>query len=135
MDVFDAITRSRIMARVRNADTKPEIVVRALLHRLGFRFRLHRRDLPGRPDIVLPKHRTVVLVHGCFWHSHADCKKGTIPRTNRQFWTDKLSGNVARDRQTTQRLSHLGWRVVVIWECETRNPDRLMDRLTAELGE
>lgn len=111
--------RSWNMGRIRGKDTAPEMVVRSLLHRMGYRFRLHGRGLPGRPDIVLPKYRTVVFVHGCFWHRHRGCKNCTTPTNNRQFWVKKLEGNVARDSMKARALRGLGWRVVVVWECET----------------
>ncbi len=119
-DVHNPETRSRNMAAIRSVNTKPEMRVRSVLHAMGFRFRLHRKDLPGRPDIVLPKYRTVVFVHGCFWHCHR-CKYGSvIPATRADFWAAKRQGNVARDRAHRAALRKLGWRVVVLWECEVR---------------
>ena len=116
--------RSRVMASVRSVNTKPEIFVRSLLHRMGFRFRMHRRDLPGCPDICLPKYGSVIFVHGCFWHGHG-CPRGTLlPKTNADFWATKLAGNVARDARQLSQLSMQGWRVLVIWECELRNDER-----------
>lgn len=117
--MVDALTReqrSRAMSRIAGKDTAPELYVRRALHAAGFRFRLHRRDLPGSPDIVLPKHRTVVLVHGCFWHSH-DCPRGARPRSNTAFWTAKLDRNLERDRAVQACLEGLGWRVETIWGC------------------
>src|SRR5215210_2417244 len=111
------------MSRVRGADTKPEIRVRSFLHRLGYRFRLHRRDLPGRPDIVLARYGTVIFVHGCFWHQHPGCSKASLPETNRGEWTSKLARNVERDRENQGVLREAGWRVVTIWECELKNPE------------
>jgi DNA mismatch endonuclease (patch repair protein) len=128
--------RSWNMSRIRGKDTKPEMVVRSLLHRMGYRFRLHGKGLPGRPDIVLARHRIVVLVHGCFWHRHRGCKNCTTPTNNRKFWVKKLEGNAARDRLNRRALVRLGWRVVVIWECETANPkslDRVQKRLQKAL--
>lgn len=122
--------RSRNMRAVRGADTKPEIEVRRLLHRLGYRFRLRRADLPGKPDIVLPRHKTVVFVHGCFWHRH-DCKRATIPKTRTEFWTSKLSANAERDARVIHKLKTMGWRVAVIWECETKDIAKL-ERLLAD---
>ena len=104
------------MSRVRTRDTKPEVLVRSALHRAGFRFRLHRRDLPGKPDIVLPRFRTVVFVNGCFWHGH-HCSKGKRPRTNTEFWNRKIDANVERDAMVKRELERLGWNVVTIWEC------------------
>jgi len=113
--------RSAIMAAVRSRDTTPEKFVRSLLHRLGYRFRLHRKDLPGCPDIVLPRHRAVVFVHGCFWHAHR-CKAGDrLPATNTEFWRNKRNENVIRDRAAIGRLRRLGWRILVVWECETND--------------
>ena len=115
-DVFGPAKRSEIMAKVRTKNTKPEVRLRSYLHRLGFRFRLHRKDLPGKPDIVLPKYSTVVFVHGCFWHGH-DCRKGRLPTTNVEFWETKISKNQARDAQAVGKLKKLGWNVWTVWEC------------------
>ncbi len=118
----DRLTKARRswnMSRIRGKDTTPERVVRSALHRLGYRFRLHSRKLPGRPDIVLPRHRLAVFVHGCFWHRHRGCRNCTTPTNNRRFWVAKLEGNAARDRMHMRTLRKLGWRVVVVWECET----------------
>ena len=117
-----------MMSGIRGKDTKPEIVVRRFLHRMGFRFRLHRRDLPGRPDIVLPKYRTAVEVRGCFWHRHEGCLFAYTPKSNREFWETKLNGNRDRDRRNLRELTHLGWRVIEIWECELAD-DRLLQTL------
>ena len=114
--------RSWNMSRIRGKDTAPEKVVRSVLHRLGYRFRLHGKKLPGRPDIVLPKYKTVVFVHGCFWHRHRGCKNCTTPTHRRAWWLKKLEGNVARDKRQRHILRKLGWRVVVVWECETERP-------------
>lgn len=119
-DVVDVATRSRMMSGIRGKDTKPEMVVRRYLHQSGFRYRLHVRDLPGRPDIVLPKFNAVVDVRGCFWHQHAGCRYAATPKSNRSFWQDKLASNVRRDRTSEEALSALGWRVFVVWECEIR---------------
>ena len=105
------------MSKIRSADTKPELLVRRFLHSQGFRFRLHRRDLPGRPDIVLPKYKTVVLVQGCFWHAHS-CQQGRVPATRSAFWAQKFEANVARDQRNKAALRNLGWRVLEIWECQ-----------------
>jgi len=116
-DIYTAAKRSAIMSAVKSKNTKPERRVRSALHALGYRFRLHRKDLPGVPDIVLPKYRTVVFVHGCFWHQHPGCKKATLPQQNREFWAAKLSGNADRDLVVEHELATLGWHVLVIWEC------------------
>src|SRR2546426_11174564 len=130
----DRLTRERRswnMSRIRGKHTAPEKVVRSLLHRMGFRFRLHGKKLPGRPDIVLPKYRTVVFVHGCFWHRHRGCRNCTTPTNRRVWWLEKLNGNAARDRLHSRALRKLGWRVVVVWECQTERSgfrDRLARR-------
>ena len=137
MDTLTKEKRSWNMSRIRGKDTAPEVVVRSALHRLGYRFRLHGKRLPGRPDIVLPKHRVVVLVHGCFWHRHRGCKNCTTPTNNRAFWLRKLEGNVARDKVHARALRKLGWRVVVVWECETEGAGfaaSLRRRLAERLG-
>ncbi len=121
-DRVSAEQRSRNMARVRNKNTAPEMIVRKTLHRLGYRFRLHRRDLPGSPDIVLPRHHTAVFVHGCFWHGHPGCARAARPQTNEAFWNAKLDKNVRRDKEAQEKLSSQGWRVLVIWQCQTKNP-------------
>jgi DNA mismatch endonuclease, patch repair protein len=108
------------MGRVRGRDTAPELAVRRELHRRGFRFRLHRQDLPGKPDIVLPKYKTVVLVHGCFWHGHAGCSRSRRPTTNIAFWDRKLDGNISRDAAVRKELEDSGWRVIVVWQCRIR---------------
>lgn len=134
MDVFTPEKRSWVMSRITAKDTKPEMRIRSLLHMMGYRFRLHRRDLPGTPDIVLPKYRTVVFVHGCFWHQHKGCKNSSIPKTNTEFWQTKLDKNVERDTQNVCALKRLGWEVIEIWECETKDVDSLADRFTKELS-
>ena len=114
------------MSRIRNKDTKPELLVRSLLHRLGYRFRLHREDLPGKPDIVLPKHRAVVEVRGCFFHRHRNCRYAYTPKTRRAFWLRKFRDNVKRDRVNMMLLKRAGWTVVTVWECQTRTPASLL---------
>ncbi|UXU76276.1 very short patch repair endonuclease [Paracoccus sp. SMMA_5_TC] len=121
------------MARIRGKDTGPEIAVRKALHAAGFRFRLHRRDLPGTPDIVLPALRTAVFVHGCFWHRHEGCRNATVPGTRTGFWLAKFTANAERDAKNGAALEALGWKVVVIWECETHRADRLADVIRARL--
>ena len=117
-----------MMASIRGKNTKPEIIVRRFLHRVGFRFRLHRRDLPGRPDIVLPKYRTIVEVRGCFWHRHEGCPFAYMPKSNREFWKTKLNGNRERDRRNLRELARLGWRAIEVWECEL-GEDGILERL------
>lgn len=121
------------MSRVRGRDTKPEMIVRRMLHGMGYRFRLHRRDLPGSPDIVLPSRQIAIFVHGCFWHRHPGCRLASMPRTRTEFWEGKFARNVARDEADVLRLQELGWQVIVIWECETRDPRRLEQRLQDEI--
>jgi len=120
-DIVSPETRSRMMAGIRGRDTKPELAVRRYLDAQGFRYRLHARELPGRPDIVLPRHRAVVLVHGCFWHQHPECRFAYRPKSRAEFWAAKLEANTRRDRRDQSRLRELGWAVHVIWECELRD--------------
>jgi DNA mismatch endonuclease (patch repair protein) len=129
MDIVAPEQRSSLMSRIRGKDTGPEIKVRRLAHALGFRFRLHRRDLPGSPDLVFPSHRKVIFVHGCYWHRHEGCRYAYSPKSNTRFWQSKFEANVARDRRAASALEELGWNVLVIWECETRNADTLRVRL------
>lgn len=119
------------MSRIKGTNTKPEKVVRSFLHRQGYRFVLHRRDLPGSPDVVLPKHKTVVFVHGCFWHRHEGCKFAYTPKTRRDFWEEKFRTNVERDVANTKKLEDLGWKVAVIWECQTEDLVQLENRIDA----
>ncbi|WP_315761762.1 DNA mismatch endonuclease Vsr [Bradyrhizobium sp. SZCCHNS2005] len=123
--------RSANMARIGPRDTAPELAVRRALHRLGYRFRLHRADLPGKPDVVLPRHRTVFLIHGCFWHQHPGCRFAYMPKSRVEFWRRKFEGNVARDARVQKALEEGGWKVRVVWECETRDQgalNRLLQR-------
>lgn len=122
------------MSRIRGRDTKPELAVRSILHRLGYRFRLHRNDLPGRPDLVLPRFGMVIFVHGCFWHRHAGCKFAYTPKSRLHFWLSKFEENIARDRRSVLQLRKLGWKALVVWECELRDPDRLAKRLNNALS-
>ncbi|MGR3433819.1 MAG: very short patch repair endonuclease [Shimia sp.] len=125
---------SRRMSRVRKADTKPEVAVRRLAHRMGYRFRLHRRDLPGTPDVVFPRRRRVIQVHGCFWHQHPGCRHAGTPRSRLGYWGPKLARNVERDAETTAALEAAGWGVLVVWECETKDEESLRARLSGFLG-
>ena len=125
--------RSANMASVGARDTKPELVVRRLLHGLGYRYRLHRRDLPGTPDICFPSHKKVVFVHGCFWHRHEGCRRTTTPKTRVSFWRHKLDNNVVRDRANLTKLGERGWAVLVVWECETEDLETLAARLVCFL--
>jgi DNA mismatch endonuclease (patch repair protein) len=124
-DMFSTTARSKIMSRVKNRNTAPEVVVRRLLHRLGYRFRLHCANLPGHPDIVLPRHRKVIFVNGCFWHGHDGCRRASRPATNTDFWNRKLDANSRRDKETQQGLDALGWQTLIVWQCETRDEPRL----------
>ncbi len=132
-DTVDREKRSEIMSRVGSRDTKPELVVRRIAHGLGFRFRLHRKDLPGRPDIVFPRYRSVIFVHGCFWHRHPSCKYASSPKTRVEYWEDKFQSNVARDARNETLLRDLGWRVMVIWECETKDREAVAERISSYL--
>lgn len=133
-DVVGAATRSRMMSGIRAKDTKPELVVRRYLHRCGFRFRLHDRLLPGSPDIVLPKYLTVVEVRGCFWHCHKGCRYAARPKSNAAFWETKLRSNVERDARNAAAMEAVGWRVLVIWECEVGDESALECLATAIIG-
>ena len=126
-------SRSALMARIGGKDTAPELVVRRLLHSLGYRFRLHRRDLPGTPDIVFPSRRKAIFVNGCFWHAHG-CRIGRPPKSRLEFWRPKLDRNCARDIQNRKDLRSAGWGVLTVWQCQTRKPDRLCTRLLSFLG-
>ena len=121
MDNISPEHRSWNMSRIKSKDTIPERIVRSYLHYHGFRFRLHVKDLPGHPDIVLPKYKTVIEVRGCFWHRHPGCRQATTPSTNIDFWQEKFKRNVDRDRNTEKRLNELGWKLIVVWECELQN--------------
>ncbi|MFC1677999.1 very short patch repair endonuclease, partial [Planctomycetota bacterium] len=110
--------RSWNMSRIRSKDTKPEIIVRSMLHKMGYRFRLHRKDLPGKPDITLPKYKTVIFVHGCFWHGHKGCKRSNVPKTNQDYWILKIQKNIQRDKYQRKQLKRLGWHVLILWECQ-----------------
>ncbi|MGE3900043.1 MAG: very short patch repair endonuclease [Variibacter sp.] len=132
-DTVDHQRRSAIMARIGPRDTAPELAVRSMAHRMGFRYRLHRKDLPGRPDLVFAGQRLAVFVHGCFWHRHGGCANATMPKTRPEFWQNKLNGNVARDRRNCEQLERMGWRTLVIWECETEDTARLQSILSATL--
>lgn len=128
--------RSWNMSRIRSRDTGPERTLRSMLHRAGFRFRLHDRSLPGTPDIVMKKHRTVILVHGCYWHRHEGCKNATTPSTRTDFWQKKFGATVARDERNLDALTELGWNSIVVWECDLKKrPDEVMAEIRRRLGE
>lgn len=125
MDRLSREKRSWNMSRIRGRDTQPELVVRSMLHKMGYRFRLHSSLLPGKPDIVLPRYKTVIFVHGCFWHRHPGCKYAYHPKSRQEFWEKKFQQNIERHRVVNTKLETLSWHVVVIWECETIDPERL----------
>lgn len=132
-DVFTKAKRSEVMGRIKGKDTYPERAVRSMIHRMGYRFRLHRAGLPGKPDIVLPRYKAVILVHGCFWHRHRGCRFAYVPKRRKAFWVEKFDSNVARDRRVIKELGKLGWNVIVVWECELAFTERLADRLNIAL--
>jgi DNA mismatch endonuclease (patch repair protein) len=133
-DVFTAEKRSAVMARVKGRDTKPELMVRRMLWRLGARYRLDRKGLPGRPDIVMPGRKLAVFVHGCFWHGHTCARGARVPKANRDYWTAKIGRNRARDIESRAALEALGWRVEVVWECDLKDAEALERRLAALLA-
>ena len=120
--------RSRNMSAIKSKNTKPEIKVRKVLHSMGYRFRLHSKDLPGSPDIVLPKYKTAIFVHGCFWHRHENCKYASTPKTRKEFWKKKFQSNIKRDLEIQDKIKNIGWQSVVIWECEIKN-EKIKDKL------
>ena len=132
-DPLSPARRSWLMGRVGPKNTKPEMIVRRGAHKLGYRYRLHRKDLPGRPDIVFPTLHKAIFVHGCFWHRH-DCRKATTPKANAEFWQEKFRQNVERDQTALSRLADQGWEAMVIWECETEDAERVSERLVSFLG-
>lgn len=134
-DKFTKQERSTIMSRVKNRDTAPEILVRRMLHKMGYRFRLQRKDLPGKPDIVLPKYKKVIFVHGCFWHGHEGCPRGARPTSNVEFWNQKIDKNLRRDSEVQDQLSALGWKPLIVWQCQTRNLPDLQQQLKTFLND
>jgi len=133
VDVLTKKQRSFNMSQIRDKNTKPEIIIRSVIHRMGFRFRLHDKNLPGKPDIVLPRHKKVIFVHGCFWHLH-NCRYGRVkPATNAKFWQTKRLSNKTRDKKTLAQLKKLGWQVLIIWECQLRNPTQISHKLQSFL--
>jgi DNA mismatch endonuclease, patch repair protein len=133
MDSLTPERRSWNMSRILGKDTRPEKVVRSLLHSLGYRFRLNRKDVPGKPDVVLPKYRTAIYVHGCYWHRHGGCHLAYTPKSNMAFWNKKFARNVERDEEVSIALRKTGWKQLVIWECETRDKAALAIRIKQEL--
>lgn len=132
-DTFTRQRRSEIMGRIRSTDTRAELAVRSLLHRAGFRFRLHSKSLPGKPDIVLPRRKTVIFVHGCLWHGHENCRRGRRPKSNIEYWNRKIDRNLSRDAANAELLKALGWKRIVVWECELRDVDALKRWLVSQL--
>ena len=133
VDTVTAQVRSRIMAAVKSKNTKPELAVRRLLHGLGYRYRLHRKDLPGRPDLIFPSRRKVVFVNGCFWHGHEQCPKARLPASNKEYWIAKLKRNKERDKRNFALLKEGGWMSIAVWECELSDPDAVAQKLVAFL--
>lgn len=134
MDKLTPQERSRQMSLVRSKNTKPELIVRKLVHGMGYRYRLHRRALPGAPDLVFPSRKKVIFVHGCFWHQHYGCKASSKPKSNQAFWEAKLEGNRSRDAINQDRLRGLGWGILVLWECEIAKPEHLPQKIREFLG-
>jgi DNA mismatch endonuclease (patch repair protein) len=134
MDIWTKKKRSEVMSRIKSKDTKPELILRSSLFKLGFRFRVHRKDLPGKPDIVLPKYHTVIFVHGCFWHYHDNCIEGRIPSTNSLFWETKLERNIANDIKNSELLKLSNWKVIVVWECQiNKHLEKTINKIIMEL--
>ncbi|WP_082745137.1 MULTISPECIES: very short patch repair endonuclease [Burkholderia] len=135
MDSLTPAERSERMSRIKGKDTKPELIVRSLIHRMGYRYRLHRKGLPGRPDLVFAKRRKAIFIHGCFWHRHEGCHLARLPKSRLDFWLPKLEANAARDKEVEQRLAELGWKVLTIWECEVKEEEALTSRIRAFLDD
>lgn len=136
-DIYSKSKRSDIMSKISGKETKPEILVRKYLFSKGFRFRKNVKGLPGKPDIVLPKYKVIIFIHGCFWHGHS-CKRGNLPSSNIQFWENKISQNISRDENVTQKLKELGWKVIIIWQCEIQNNlsrEIRLDQLISDITE
>ena len=133
VDSLSPEKRSWNMSRITGKNTKPELKVRSILHRAGYRFRVNKKDLPGKPDIVLKKYKTVVFVHGCFWHRHKGCSDSTTPKTRTEFWQNKFDGNVARDIKNLHALSELGWKSIIVWQCELKRPELLINKLKEQI--
>lgn len=128
-DTFSKEQRSWIMSRVKGKNTRPEMIVRSMAHRLGFRFRLHQKDLPGKPDLVFKRLKKIIFVHGCFWHQHKNCKHSHRPSSNKPYWNKKLDGNVERDARNKKELRKLGWKILTVWECEIKRPEKTLGKL------
>ena len=130
MDIWSKKKRSEVMSKIRSKNTKPELLLRSMLHKNGLRYRIHRKDLPGKPDIVFSKYKLIIFIHGCFWHFHKDCPEGRIPNTNTKFWKEKLQKNVEKDERYQKILQKSGWNVLVVWECEIeKKPEWVMQKI------
>lgn len=129
MDTLSKLERSDLMSRIRGKDSAPELALRRLVHGLGFRYRLHANDLPGKPDLVFPSRNAVIFMHGCFWHRHASCRLARLPKSRVAYWAEKLEGNRLRDRRNRENLREAGWRVLVVWECQLKDPDKVAIRV------
>lgn len=127
-DIYSKRKRSEIMSKISGTETKPEILIRKYLFGKGFRFRKNDKRLPGRPDIVLPKYKTVIFIHGCFWHGH-HCKAGKLPETNKEFWRNKINSNIERDKKNQHKLEKLGWKIIIIWQCKLKNKKMMIKKL------
>jgi DNA mismatch endonuclease (patch repair protein) len=131
-DIWSKEKRSAVMSKIRSKNTKPEILLRKALFAKGYRFRIHNKKLPGKPDIIFPKYRTAIFVHGCFWHYHADCREGRIPDTNSKFWENKLKKNITRDKKNIEALLSENWKVIIVWECEIEKQiDNVLEKIIA----
>lgn len=135
MDSLTPAERSERMSRIKDRNTKPELIVRSLIHRMGYRYRLHGKELPGRPDLVFTKRRKVIFVHGCFWHRHEGCRLARLPKSRLDFWRPKLEANAERDKEVERRLTELGWKVLTVWECEVKDEVVLTLRVRAFLDD
>lgn len=135
MDTVDSETRSRIMSHIHGKDTAPEMAIRRLIHGMGYRYRLHDRSLPGTPDIIFRARKKIIFVNGCFWHRHQGCRLATIPKTNVDYWTEKFRLNAERDRKTLEEFESIGWKTLVIWQCEIRDVEKLKGKIIEFLGE
>jgi DNA mismatch endonuclease (patch repair protein) len=133
VDIFSKEKRSQIMRRIQGKNTRPEMIVRSLLHKNGYRFRLHRKELPGEPDIILPRYKVAIFIHGCYWHRHS-CRKGkSLPTTNCDFWNAKFQRTILRDKENKRELKRLGWKVITLWECQLANEKGVLSTLSAKL--
>ena len=131
-DIYSKQKRSQIMSKISGKNTKPEIIIRKLIHSLGYRYRLHKKELPGKPDIVFPKYHKVIFVNGCFWHGHSKCSRSKLPTTNQNFWTNKITGNKKKDKSNYTRLKKLGWNYLIIWQCEISKKN--IEKLTFKIN-